>query len=436
MPRMVQIAAIVGLVFVLSNSVNGITLAEALDKAIQSNRAIAVAESRIKENDGRIDAARSAFLPTIDLSGTYTYVSRLSEIEIKLPLAVPMPEISTGTHNMVDTKLSGKYRLFDWGKRRKRVGQAILGKELSEVVVLGTKQGVAYQVVRVYATAALVVEQRRLLEEYLAISQKHLNDAQTKYDLGLVSQFDLLKSEMQLKVYQEQIAIADAELKNALHRLSEVLGDTGSVIEVTEQLSGLTINEPNLDETRVGEQIKSKPEVVSNRKQQEISNLTLGMEWLRPTVSLFSSAGWKNSYMPDPDKLLFNYAGGVSLSYELFDGGYSKSRRAEELAKQESLELEIKRLTSESETAVRLHREEVAKITAKSKITSEKLILARKAMEIASVAYSTGVITNADYLDTELEVQQIEMESLQDKYNLLMSQIELKRALSYWPEID
>ncbi|MBK7092773.1 MAG: TolC family protein [bacterium] len=64
-------------------------MAEALDKAIQSNRAIAVAESRINENDGRIDAARSAFLPTIDLSGTYTYVSRLSEIEIKLPLAVP-----------------------------------------------------------------------------------------------------------------------------------------------------------------------------------------------------------------------------------------------------------------------------------------------------------------------------------------------------------
>lgn len=436
MLRTVLKTVMVGLLTIQGGSLLGMTLAEALETAIESNRAVAVAESRAKENDGRIEAARSAFLPSIDLSGTYTYVSRLSEIEIKLPLAVPMPEISTGTHNMVDTKLSGKYRLFDWGKRRRRVGQAILGKELSEVVVLGTKQGVAYQVVRVYATAALIVEQRRLLEQYIAISEKHLHDAQTKFDLGLVSQFDLLKSEMQLKVYQEQIAIADAELKIAIHRLGEVIGDTGSTVEVTEQLSALAISEPNLEETRVSEQIRSKPEVVSYRKQQEISNLALGLEHLRPTVSLFTSAGWKNSYMPDPDKLLFNYAGGVSLSYELFDGGYSKSRRAEELAKQESLELEIQRLTSEAETAVRLYREEVAKISAKSKITSEKLILARKAMEIASVAYSTGVITNADYLDTELEVQQIEMESLQDRYNLLMSQIELKRALSYWPEID
>lgn len=346
-----------------------------------------------------------------------------------------MPEITTGTHNMIDTKLSGRYRLFDWGKRRKRIGQAVLGKELSDVAVMGTKQVVAYQVVRTYATAALIVEQRKLLERYLAISQKHLNDAQTKYDLGLVSQFDLLKSEMQLKVYQEQIAIADAELKTSLHRLGEVLG-SGDAVDITQPLTELTINEPVLDEIRVDEQIKTKPEVISNRKQQEISNLSLGLERLRPTVSLFSSAGWKNSYMPDPDELLFNYAGGIAFNFELFDGGYSKSRRAEELAKQKSLELEIVRLTSESETAIKLFREEVARISAKSKITAEKLLLARKAMEIASVAFGSGVITNAEYLDTELQVQQIEMESLQDKYSLMMSQVEIKRALSYWPEID
>lgn len=418
-----------------STSLMGLTLAEALERAIKSNKAVAVAESRVSESTERIVAARSTLLPSIDLSGTYTYVSRLSEIKINLPLPTPMPEITTGTHNMVDTKISGRYRLFDWGKRRKRIGQAILGKELSDVAVLGTKQAVAYQVVKSYATAALAVEQKRLLAQYSAISLKHLDDAQTKYDLGLVSQFDLLKSELQLKVYEEQIAIADAELKIALHRLSEVLGN-GEAIDVTEPLSELAISDPVLDEAAVGEQIKFKPEVVSNRKQQEISNLSLGLERLRPTVSLFSSAGWKNSYMPDPDELLFNYAGGVVFSYELFDGGYSKSRRAEELAKQKSLELEIERLTSESETAVKLFREEVAKISAKSKITAEKLLLARKAMEIASVAFGSGVITNAEYLDTELQVQQIEMESLQDKYSLLMSQVELKRVLSYWPEID
>ncbi len=434
--RRIHIIAILLIIVLLNTaSIRGLTLAEAVDQAIKSNKGVAVAESRVAESLERIAAAKSSLLPTIDLSGTYTYVSRLSEIKINLPLPTPMPEITTGTHNMIDTKLSGRYRLFDWGKRRKRIGQAVLGKELSDVAVMGTKQVVAYQVVRTYATAALIVEQRKLLERYLAISQKHLNDAQTKYDLGLVSQFDLLKSEMQLKVYQEQIAIADAELKTSLHRLGEVLG-SGDAVDITQPLTELTINEPVLDEIRVDEQIKTKPEVISNRKQQEISNLSLGLERLRPTVSLFSSAGWKNSYMPDPDELLFNYAGGIAFNFELFDGGYSKSRRAEELAKQKSLELEIVRLTSESETAIKLFREEVARISAKSKITAEKLLLARKAMEIASVAFGSGVITNAEYLDTELQVQQIEMESLQDKYSLMMSQVEIKRALSYWPEID
>ena len=56
-------------------------------------------------------------------------------------------------------------------------------------------------------------------------------------------------------------------------------------------------------------------------------------------------------------------------------------------------------------------------------------------MEIASVSYGSGLITNTEYLDTELQVQQIELEALQDKFNLLMAQNEVKRALSYWPEI-
>lgn len=418
------------------SSLFGLTMAEAIDKAIESNQNVKVAESRVSEYQQRITAVRSAYLPRLELSGTYTYVSRLSEIKINLPLPGPLPEITTGTQNMIDTKLSGKYRLFDWGKRRKMVGQAILGKELGEASVYGTKHGVAYQVVRSYATTALIVEQRRLLDRYLAISQKHLNDARNKYDLGLVSQFDLLKSELQLKVYQEQVAIEDAELNIARHRLSEILGIDEGMVEVTELLSELVISEPSLAEDGMNKQIGSKPEITAFRKQQEISNLALGLERLRPTVSLFTSAGWKNSYMPDPDKLLFNYAGGVAISYEFFDGGYAKSRRAEEVAKQRSLELEIERVTSEAETATLIFREEVAKISAKSKITTEKLALARKAMEIASVSYNSGMITNAEYLDTELQVQQIETESLQDKYSLLMAQIEIKKALSYWPEID
>ncbi len=432
--RIILVAA--GICVLGEKTLHGLSLAEAFDKAVKSNNSVAIAENRVKESEERISAARSRNFPTLDLSGTYTYVSRLSEINIDIPLPIEMPEITTGTHNMVDTKVSGGYLLFDWGKRRKLIAQAQIGRELSETVVAGTKQVIAYQVVRSYATAALIVEQRRLLQHYVEISQKHLDDARAKFDNGLVSQFDLLKSEMQLKVYHEQIAILDAELKIAVHTLCEIMGEDSLAVEVTETLSDLELSEPSLDDDRLREQIDAKPAIISNRKQQQISNLSLGLEKLRPTVSLFSSAGWKNSYLPDPDKLMFNYAGGVAINYHIYDGGYARSRRAEEIAKQRSLELEIERLAEEARTAVRIFQAEVAKLTAKSRITLEKLALARKAMEIASVSYGSGMITNTEYLDTELQVQQIETEALKDRYDLLMAQVEIKKAVAYWPEIN
>ncbi len=140
--------------------------------------------------------------------------------------------------------------------------------------------------------------------------------------------------------------------------------------------------------------------------------------------------------MPEPDKLLFNYAGGLSLTFSLFDGGYSRHRRQEEQEKQKSYQLDIDRVTSESRRRVDILYQEMRKIDAKMRITSDKLALARKALEIASVSYGAGLVTNSDYLDAELEIQSIETQSLQDRFTLLMTQLELKKELGYFPEIS
>ena len=80
--------------------------------------------------------------------------------------------------------------------------------------------------------------------------------------------------------------------------------------------------------------------------------------------------------------------------------------------------------------------QEMRKIDAKRRITQDKLALARKALDIAAVSYGAGLITNSDYLDAELEIQSIETQSLQDRYSMIMNQLEFKKELSYFPEIE
>ncbi len=423
-------------VFALADQAAALTLQEALELALKQNPSVATLQSRVIEGQAKVGTARTAYLPQFQLSGSYTYNSRLPKLAINLPLPIEFPEIQTATHHVVDTRLQGGYLLFDFGKRRKAVSMAVLGHDLSENALTGTQNDVAYQVTRQYATAAMIAEQSRLAERYVATSQRHLDDARVLFDNGLVSQFDLLKSEMQVKIYQEQLAVARAELHSARLNLAEAIGlDSAALPEIVQSLGELEVSAPEINLEEVERLAMRKPEVVALRKQQDMSQLTIGLEQLRPSLSLVSSVGWKNSYLPDPDKLLFNYSGGAIVSYPIFDGGRARARRAEEIEQQRTLELEIEQVVSRTTTAVQTLRAETDKITAKSRITEERLALARKALEIAAVSFSTGLITNSDYLDTELEVQQIEIDALADRYSLLMAHLELKRVLAYWPEL-
>jgi len=412
-----------------------LTLNEAVNQAARKNRNLLVLRQQLDETVTRKQQAESAYLPQLDLNGTYTYTSRLPEIDLGNQLPVQIPQINFGTHNIVDANVSAGYLLFDWGKRGMRVQQAEIGHRVQKLKVEAALQRVIYQTVKAYSSAALASEREALLRKYVANADSHLVDAQSKYDNGLVSEFDLLKSELQLKIFNEELAVAQAELRQARLKLSETIGlDSGEVATIDQPLAEIELRTPQ--EQQLDSLLLRKPEIKLTDEQVELSGLSEEIEKLRPKVTLFSSAGWKNNFMPNPDELLFNFAGGAKVSYRFFDGGYSRHKRAEEQAKQVRLQMENQRVLSEARRAIAVNREEMLKIQAKSSATAEKLTVAKKALSIAGVSYGVGLITNSEYLDTELEIKQIELEALKDRYDLLQAQLELKNSVGYWPEAE
>jgi outer membrane protein len=412
-----------------------ISLSAAIRMGVAHNRSLTALANRLRESDQKIEQARASYRPQFRLGGSYTYLSRLSEIKLSLPLPVSMPAVKTGTHNMLDANVSGSYLLLDWGKRAKVVAQAKIGRKLVETNLAGVTEEVVYQLIRAYAGATLQTENVNLLQKYLEISRRHLEDAKSKFANGLVSEFDVLKSELQSKVYEEQLAMARVDRQEALLSFTEICGgDTLSILEPADSLSQLAIKWAS--SVSFDDLLAQKPQVRALKTQQSLSQLTAAAERLRPTVTAVSSAGWKNSYLPEPDKLQLNYVGGVSLAFPIFDGGYSKHRQQEEQEKQKSYQLDIDRILSESRRRVDILYQELRKIDSKRRITQDKLALARKALDIASVSYGAGLITNSDYLDAELEIQSIETQSLQDRYATIITQLEIKKELSYFPEIE
>ncbi len=418
----------------LPEPVRAITLDDAIAMAAERNRSLAVLRQELVETATLMAQAESAYLPQFELNGGYTYVSRLPRIELGDQLPIQLPQINFGSHHLLDFNLSAGYVLFDWGKRGDRVQQATLARQLQELKIEAVLQQVIYQTTKAYSAAALARERASLLQKYVDNADSHLVDARSKYDNGLVSEFDLLKSELQLKVFGEELAVAQAELRQAELRLSELIGaDSDTTLSADQPLSAIELQVP--PDQQFDSLLVRKPEVQLNQAQIELSGLTEKLESLRPKVTLFSSAGWKNNVMPDPDELLFNFTGGAKVSYRFFDGGLATHKQAEERARQVRFQLENERVVSEARRSIAVAREEMLKIESKQAATGEKLAVARKALEIARVSYGVGLITNSEYLDTELEIRQIEMEALRDHFELLQAQLELKYNIGYWPEV-
>jgi hypothetical protein len=108
----------------------------------------------------------------------------------------------------------------------------------------------------------------------------------------------------------------------------------------------------------------------------------------------------------------------------------TQSTATGEQEKQKSYQLDIDRILSESRRGWRCCIRD-----AEDRVNREslnKLALARGSTGNCLASYGAGLITNSDYLDAELEIQSIETQSLQDRYSMIMNQLELKKELSYF----
>jgi outer membrane protein len=148
-----------------------------------------------------------------------------------------------------------------------------------------------------------------------------------------------------------------------------------------------------------------------------------------PVISFFASAGGKNGYLPDLNKLKANFVAGVAFKFPVFDGTRSKYSllQAKSAITTSTLETEVEKRTISTEVT---ENEENLKSSLK-KITHSKLQLsqAEEAYTLAQTNYTAGNITNLDLLDAATSVSESKLLLLKSKIAYIMNVYKLKAAL-------
>ena len=320
-----------------------------------------------------------------------------------------------------------------------RVGLALqiakLYQQNAEEQIAVSRAQTKVDVTRLYFGSVLAREWEAVAAQTYAQMQDHLKQVEAMNREGLVSEYDLIRSRVQVSNFYPQVVNSQSAKKTTFEALNIVLGlPKNQELELTDGLAAFNPDVPGEDDLYA----------LAMQGRGEIRQLGLQEGILRKLKTIEAHGVWwpnlalvggYSVQAQEPDFEFDDYYwsenlyAGLSLSIPLFDGFKASHRVQQVKADMKILGLQREQL----EKAINLEI-----IQAKSKLEEaqknveaqvEGVGLARKGLQIAETRYTNGLATQLEVMDAQVALNQAQMNELNARYELITASAELQKAI-------
>lgn len=408
---------------------------DAVNMIVAESNDLKKADANVKKVQAQLAAVNSNRWFHVD--GTATYMNLVNVKDPSNPNGVELPPelgglISsvTGTSgnivipdNMVVAGVTITQPIYTFGKignavdsMNSAVQMSISGKELAN-------REVRYGAAQLYWTA-------KMAEEAVKISEKSLNESYAAREkltnAGRASRGNLVKIEADIAV--KEINLSDAKFnRDTASRMLKIMAG----IDVNEELV-LTDNFPSKFNELNAEKMDSNPEwdMLSRQVQMSEQNASAKRAGYLPTLAATASYNYiasnEDAKVWDGNKSQNAYWG-LSLSVPIFDGGLNRANATaaamDAQAAREDLDKSKKLKTQEYQTAINKYEH----LRANLSDLEEARNLAEKAYGYSRDRFSAGQTSAVELAEVSAALSQTDMAVLNAKYNLVMSQEQMKK---------
>ena len=194
------------------------TLAECIAIAVQQHPSLKAAGASVDAGHQRVWQAASNYLP--QLSATYGAARRNASISARTGGS---GATQSQTFNFYNTGVSFTQVLFDFGQTLASIRAAQAAEQSLEAELSTQRDTVVLNVKQSYFNLLAAERLLGVADETVHQSQKHLEQAQGRYDVGMAPKFDvtnvqvqLAQSELNQLTARNNMAVARETLRNAL----------------------------------------------------------------------------------------------------------------------------------------------------------------------------------------------------------------------------
>ena len=428
---------------------------QAVELALANNHAIHQARARVEEAVAGRSASFGAMLPQLSASASYTRLGTVNDFQMVTPVYGQFPlrvydpqgnligftdsvamvigidtmELALGGANNYLLRGTAQQTLFTWGKLINAWRIAGLGAEVEEQGLRLARQQVRSRAVEAFYGAMLAREMVALMRESQRQLERHVGQVRSLYESGFATGLDLRRARVGLSNLASELARVESGAELALAALRNTCGiepDRPVALDGDVKYEA----EPTALDDAIAAALAKRPELEQLRRAARMADYGVRIARTANLPTLFAQFNYdyKNPVGFNPGwGSDWNVTAGASVP--LFTGGANHSRLRQARARERQARIALA-MTEEALTLeVRALHSTLEQERRNIELQSENVELAREALELAETAYENGMITNTEYLDTQLALTRSRVSHLGSLANHRIARAGLRRAM-------
>lgn len=406
-----------------------LSLAAALDTALQHNRTILKSQRDLEVAQGVSLQTRAIAIPKLQASGSYSATDPAAT-ERFFPGQVLVDQNWDASIQIVQSIYEGGKLVSAFRAARLTKEQAFLQHQTVIADTLLATRVAYYDVL--LAAQDIVVR-----DASVTLLAKELDEQQRRYDAGTVPRFNVLRAEVAVANARPALIRARNNHRIAKNNLAQLLGFDlprevweNIPLQLTDALTvaPFTIQLPDA----IQQALERRTELGALRKAEQLSQeaITTAQSDRRPSLQAFAGWGWRNSSLStDLRDDVDGWKVGVQMNWNIFDGFATRGKVVQARAAHEKSLVELDDIGSKIELEVRTAYSIF--IQAGEVLESQKKVQeqADEALRLAKSRAEAGTGTQLDVLSAETALTEARTTQVQAQYEYAVAVAKLERAI-------
>lgn len=392
---------------IVASAQEPLTLRQAIDRALEQNPEVAVAQADEKGASAAASLARAELLPklnfTKDISrgndqvyafGTRLRQQKFTQADFALNALNHPPPIGN-----FSTRFSGSWVGFNSFKTQREIRRADLLRASTSSSAKAVDQQIVLRVVRAYQSVLYAQREIEVAEHEQKTAAALLTSVDERVKAGLAVESDRMSAQVNVAARKEELIAAQGDLELGWEDLRESISDTNLKPSQLKPLEFHAFPEGSLEDEFVSA-AKMRPDLAAIKQAQSAQTAAVGAakSEFGPRVSAYGN--WEEDHSSFAGSGGNNWVAGVQISIDILPVG-KRAQLSREIAAKRRIDAQL--ALSQQHVRTEVSRAHIQRKTAQLSLETAQAAMAQasESLRIQKNRYNAGLATITDLLRAE-----------------------------------